>query len=233
MRTIPVSRFTTRRRPSCGASAGFTLIELLIVVAIIAILAAIAVPNFLEAQIRAKVSRVKADLRSVATALEAYRVDSNNYAPTPFSNPNVLTIVPTRLSTPISYISTAQFPDPFLTMDVPPFNGLDSAGVVSPYTGFTGGDGVAEPEGYDPIAGKRYYYQALQDPRRGTGAQVNLRGRQVGNGQWEMASIGPNKKRDFVEPQVAPFYVDLYDPTNGTVSAGDILRTQASSEGRR
>ena len=58
---------------------GFTLIELLIVVAIIAILAAIAVPNFLEAQTRAKVSRAKADMRSVATALEAYYVDNNKY----------------------------------------------------------------------------------------------------------------------------------------------------------
>ena len=58
---------------------GFTLIELLIVVAIIAILAAIAVPNFLEAQIRSKVSRVKADQRSVATALESYYVDNNCY----------------------------------------------------------------------------------------------------------------------------------------------------------
>ena len=57
----------------------FTLIELLIVVAIIAILAAIAVPNFLEAQTRAKVARVKNDLRSVATAIEAYRVDTNKY----------------------------------------------------------------------------------------------------------------------------------------------------------
>lgn len=47
----------------------FTLIELLIVVAIIAILALIAVPNFLEAQIRSKVSRAKSDLRSIATAL--------------------------------------------------------------------------------------------------------------------------------------------------------------------
>ena len=62
---------------------GFTLIELLIVVAIIAILAAIAVPNFLEAQTRSKVSRALADLRSLATALEAYRVDFNRYTPDP------------------------------------------------------------------------------------------------------------------------------------------------------
>ena len=58
------------------AQSGFTLIELLIVVAIIAILALIAVPNFLEAQTRAKVSRGKADLRSLAVAVEAYRVDN-------------------------------------------------------------------------------------------------------------------------------------------------------------
>ena len=59
----------------------FTLIELLIVVAIIAILAAIAVPNFLEAQVRSKVSRTKADMRSLATAIEAYAVDNTVYPP--------------------------------------------------------------------------------------------------------------------------------------------------------
>lgn len=57
----------------------FTLIELLIVVAIIAILAAIAVPNFLEAQVRAKVSKAKNDMRNMATGLEGYRVDHNEY----------------------------------------------------------------------------------------------------------------------------------------------------------
>ena len=61
--------------------SAFTLIELLIVVAIIAILAAIAVPNFLEAQVRSKVSRVKTDMRSLATAIEAYRLDHNVYPP--------------------------------------------------------------------------------------------------------------------------------------------------------
>src|SRR5688572_12402554 len=59
----------------------FTLIELLIVVAIIAILAAIAVPNFLEAQTRAKVTRTRADMRTIATGIESYRVDNNAYPP--------------------------------------------------------------------------------------------------------------------------------------------------------
>lgn len=47
-------------------------------VAIIAILAAIAVPNFLEAQVRAKVSRAKSDLRSLALGVEMNALDNNN-----------------------------------------------------------------------------------------------------------------------------------------------------------
>lgn len=60
-------------------SKGFTLIELLIVVAIIGIIAAIAIPNLLNAIDRGKQKRTMSDLRSVGTAIESYAVDMNFY----------------------------------------------------------------------------------------------------------------------------------------------------------
>src|SRR5688572_2015319 len=88
---------------------GFTLIELLIVVAIIAILAAIAVPNFLEAQTRAKVSRCAADMRSLRTGLESYVVDHNKYPETDYGAgvfQNLAGAGMDRLSTPVAYITS-------------------------------------------------------------------------------------------------------------------------------
>ena len=58
---------------------GFTLIELLIVVAIIGIIVAIAIPNLLNAIQRAKQKRSMADLRAIGTAAETYAVDYNRY----------------------------------------------------------------------------------------------------------------------------------------------------------
>jgi len=60
---------------------GFTLIELLIVIAIIGILAAIAIPNLLNAVQRGKQKRTMSDMRTLATAVEAYTVDNNVYPP--------------------------------------------------------------------------------------------------------------------------------------------------------
>ena len=108
--------------PFVRLRAAFTLIELLIVVAIIAILAAIAVPNFLEAQTRAKVSRAKADMRTITTGLETYHIDHGQY---PWSNlyswalsfgATANNFKPTleRLTTPISYLTGGStFRDPF------------------------------------------------------------------------------------------------------------------------
>lgn len=107
---------------------GFTLIELLIVVAIIAILAAIAVPNFLEAQVRSKVAKAKSDMRTYAIALESYHVDNNHYpvdtrqlnelhsaglsplASTAFYPYQMWQV---QITTPIGYLSGFRGEDPF------------------------------------------------------------------------------------------------------------------------
>ncbi len=90
-------------------NTGFTLIELLIVVAIIGILAAIAVPNFLNAQIRAKVSRVEADSRTLATALESYHLEFGNYPVAHLLDQKIASGSAisrfSALTTPISFIS--------------------------------------------------------------------------------------------------------------------------------
>lgn len=85
---------------------GFTLIELLIVVAIIGILAAIAVPNFLNAQVRAKISRTQADMKAVATSLEQYFLDWNSYVedhdwPSDRSQRGLF-----RLTSPVAYMAS-------------------------------------------------------------------------------------------------------------------------------
>ena len=68
---------------------GFTLIELLIVVAIIGIIAAIAIPNLLNAIQRGKQKRTMGDIRTIATAVESYSIDNNQY---PSGGANVSTI---------------------------------------------------------------------------------------------------------------------------------------------
>ncbi len=91
----------------------FTLIELLIVVAIIGILAAIAVPNFLNAQTRAKITRVRADMKALSTGLEMYYLDRNSYIPD--ANGEALARYMRGfhcLTTPVAYLS-GPLRDPF------------------------------------------------------------------------------------------------------------------------
>jgi prepilin-type N-terminal cleavage/methylation domain-containing protein len=194
----------------------FTLIELLIVVAIIAILAAIAVPNFLEAQTRAKISRCRADMRSVVTAIEAYYIDNNKYPPmsdrTPTSTWSVFQDIgtggddhsrtPSYLTTPVSYITSLPN-DPFI-----------------PSTTLTGAAYVRE-------IGKRYAYfnykQYVDTPAFNT---VSLNSRYRDAGQWLMYGYGPDM--DPFNKQGA-VYVN-YDPTNGTVSWGNVFRTQRTTD---
>ncbi len=114
---------------------GFTLIELLIVVAIIGILAAIAVPNFLNAMLRAKVSRASSELKSLAQAYTMYRMDNNAFTPHIDGDPAQHRFV----TTPIAYFSSSVvdvFADP---------NGEHGKHISWPWQCCTQGQYHAEP----------------------------------------------------------------------------------------
>ncbi|HRR31459.1 MAG TPA: prepilin-type N-terminal cleavage/methylation domain-containing protein [Candidatus Sumerlaeia bacterium] len=218
---------------------GFTLIELLIVVAIIAVLAAIAVPNFLEAQIRSKVSRAKADLRSIATALESYLVSYNKYPPNP-DTAKGFNVTPWQLTTPEAYI-TSRPKDPFK-------DGKDVTQTTNPalrheryYYDYFGIISVDEYiKFYD--AGINIFPLAVNDDGSFSGANRNAFEKY---GRWVQWSVGPDgqywvESDDFYgggilqNPKYVPwgFSFDVpYDPTNGTVSFGNVIRSQVKSDG--
>lgn len=220
---------------------GFTLIELLIVVAIISILSAIAVPNFLEAQTRAKVSRVKADMRSMATALEAYMVDTNHYPlrhdqwermggerNTAYHHPPFREKVYDpdageehaavglhTITTPIPYISS-------LPRDV--FN-TPATGAISMGPGYS--DVI---DYYDPFQLDKLVAQFLGVTYR----EGLARG-------YALISVGPDQYlgvmpggSGYLDSRPGNYPTDslytkntdrwIYDPTNGTVSTGNIYR---------
>ncbi len=180
--------------------SAFTLIELLIVVAIIGILAAIAVPNFLNAQIRAKVARAQADMRAISTALETYRINYNSYPPDgddlPNFNPTDFNTAARlrTLTSPVSYMSSLPT-DPFHKsfIEFPPETGIQLLFPGNP------------PHTYIYTTFGSHAGDQMQPPNQGKPDNYGL------------SSLGPNQIFNaFIG------YPILYDISNGTVSDGDI-----------
>jgi prepilin-type N-terminal cleavage/methylation domain-containing protein len=208
------------RQPCAGrdykkqGEAGFTLIELLIVIAIILILIAIALPNFLEAQQRAKVVRARSEVRSVGIALESYAIDFSLYPsmiePGFMGGPPVIQgsylkwwYLPNVLSTPVAY--------------------LQSAGLLCIF----GGD-LPKQEFFSDQIWQRYNYEnitELIDKGQNGFALFQKRYPPAAlewSGSWRSGSVGPDQVWN---PSVP------YAPTNGTSSRGDIILTQKSQSG--
>jgi prepilin-type N-terminal cleavage/methylation domain-containing protein len=207
----------------------FTLIELLIVVAIIAILAAIAVPNFLEAQTRSKVSRVYADFRSTGTAIESYAIDHNKYPNCLLGGGDYAQGYANRLhviTTPVAYISKVPDEDPFRPVGVN-YQGLAYLNSYEYYdvVGCAvrgGGDTAILNTAFMLCSGMDVY--SPDDPPR-VDAVV----------KWVLSCVGPDGREpwqfvsDFGDAQQWIDNFVFYDPTNGTVSRGDIYRSSGKS----
>ncbi|MEQ8819492.1 MAG: prepilin-type N-terminal cleavage/methylation domain-containing protein [Sumerlaeia bacterium] len=194
----------------------FTLIELLIVVAIIAILAAIAVPNFLEAQVRAKVSRVKSDIRSIATAVESYAVDNNNKYPFDIDSRGWPWYMTDVISTPIAYLTSGSIlEDPFrvggtgtASTDARRFRYINYMSTVTP--------------GWPPSPYPGPFTASTRPAWAPTINQAQFETATENFGLYKLSSAGPDQSANtsFLLTEL------IYDPTNGTVSGGDVIRSQ-------
>ena len=203
---------------------GFTLIELLIVVAIIGILAAIAVPNFLNAQIKAKISRSYSDMRSTLTAIEELRLDRgvllvdfwdddttwgrdriaeifNGVGNRPEATRRQLDVL-CPLTSPISYMTSVP-KDPFAPKAL-----QDTSGGHSERFGLTGND---------------VYYYADNDPKNHGGdyGATNY-DRPLEEGDYVMYAFAPAAEEMYGGSNGIRYGVP-YDASNGIVSIGDIM----------
>ncbi len=191
--------------------SAFTLIELLIVVAIIGILAAIAVPNFLNAQVRAKVARVRGDVKALSSALEMYRLDNNSYL-IDYGGPDVEDRSWRQLTTPIAYISGVEMTrDPFTSGQA----GAEGGNFQNKRVFYDYGGGAWSANLSGGPARERFYEES------GAG--------------YIILSFAPNRSREFPWNDAAIIGVGqrtmaglqyVYQPSNGLNSDGDIIATR-------
>ncbi|MCA9412010.1 MAG: prepilin-type N-terminal cleavage/methylation domain-containing protein [Candidatus Omnitrophica bacterium] len=210
-------------------SSGFTLIELLIVIAIILILIAIALPNFLEAQIRAKVTKSQGEIRSLGIAIESFRIDHNEMLvdfwdegdPTAlerlrrwnFCSPTNLAdeirnqrCILGNLTTPAAYITSIPT-DPFSGTITDTSDRLTLALDGTYFYGDNESGIPGEDHGLGGLTKQRAWFFGL---------------RPLGEDEWALMGWGPDSRIEELDGNER-FRGLPYSPTNGTRSRGDIV----------
>jgi type II secretory pathway pseudopilin PulG len=170
----------------------------------VAIMAAIAVPNFLEAQVRSKVSRVRADMRSMATAIESYYIDTNAY-PAWSNDPSrnafgELAKTDPSLASEPTFMMKKSISDPLMTLTTP----------VMYITGY-----MRDP--FTKAKGATFSYWATKN-----GWILWSPGP---DGKYSLSLENIAKAYDPAAQNPSPALIGMtFDPTNGTTSMGDIWR---------
>jgi prepilin-type N-terminal cleavage/methylation domain-containing protein len=196
---------------------GFTILELLIVLMMIAILAAIAVPNFLEAQVRSKIARSRIDQASVAHALQCYYADNQQYLPIRADIIERLNTTPPpqgpaqydyRPDAPSEELLTfySNLDDPLLALSTP---------VAYLTNAFVGDAYAAPPNWQEPGFRSGFGYLNFTE----LDGPASLR-------RFALISPGPTYNVQDFTPLATfatdPHHWPEYDPTNGTVSFGKL-----------
>ncbi len=210
------------KKHSISRLEAFTLIELLIVIAIILILISIALPNFLEAKVRAHVTKIRGEMHTLQIALESYRQDYEKKRTFVPSVPYIKNGGGIYTSYPLPYAYRGFCKVNVTVDDITVRWGLSE--LTSPiqylknlpYASFTtlgsreGGNYNARPDAGSAYEPPYYFYKQYQ---------VGWRESK----EWSLRDTGPDQifnnawMTSIAEPPM------LYTPTNGTISRGDII----------
>lgn len=174
----------------------------MIVVSILMILSGLAIENLTEAKVRSTIARNQAEFHSMATAIESYRLDHNDYPRMAhydfYKDPRIDVIYDTKVvgvlsqvvSTPVAYLSNAYMMDPFMEK-------ADKA----------------------PMEERLYTYQDIESYLNRNKKSTFWPKAASYYGQWRLGGVGPDLRFDHGFRRSAQL---PYDSTNGTISLGNI-----------
>lgn len=194
----------------CKNTQGFSLIELVIVVLVVSILAAIAIPNFKNAQVRAEVVDTYANLRAISYSLFHYQIDQGDLIP---YNPN-RALRFNLLTSPIIYISDQKvLQDPF-------------AKEIYSQDGYL----VENPNPYyDYFPFRSHFLFGLREDEKkqflSEPISLEIAKTRINNPGYALSSIGPTRRPGYGIYLRRNIYdiPNVYAPSNGLYSIGTIV----------